>query len=98
MNERDNLNWLPIHEACNYGHLELVELLIRYGAKVNDLIGPITPLHDVIIARSCMNRVGLTLFWLGFTKWASSSCEGFTQSRRSSVCLYQRGILVFLLK
>ena len=48
VNERDNLNWLPIHEACNYGHVELVDLLIRYGAKVNDLIGPITPLHDVI--------------------------------------------------
>lgn len=46
VNERDNLNWLPIHEACNYGHVELVELLIKYGAKVNDHIGPITPLHD----------------------------------------------------
>ena len=46
VNERDNLNWLPIHEASNYGHVELVELLIKYGAKVNDHIGPITPLHD----------------------------------------------------
>ena len=48
VNERDNLNWLPIHEASNSGHVELVELLIKYGAKVNDHIGPITPLHDVI--------------------------------------------------
>ena len=47
INERDNLNWLPIHEACNYGHLELVDLLVKNGAKINDLLGPITPLHDV---------------------------------------------------
>ncbi len=46
VNERDNLNWLPIHEACNYGHVEIVELLIKHGAKINDSIGPITPLHD----------------------------------------------------
>ena len=49
VNERDNLNWLPLHEACNYGHTEMVDLLIRSGAKVNDLLGPITPLHDVFI-------------------------------------------------
>ena len=47
INERDNLNWLPIHEACNYGHVELVELLVKHGAKINDSIGPITPIHDV---------------------------------------------------
>ena len=46
INERDNLNWLPIHEACNYGHVEIVDLLIKHGAKINDSIGPITPLHD----------------------------------------------------
>lgn len=46
VNERDNLNWLPIHEACNYGHVEIVDLLIKHGAKINDSVGPITPLHD----------------------------------------------------
>lgn len=49
VNERDNLNWLPIHEACNYGHVEIVEILIKYGAKVNDMMGPMPPLHDVIL-------------------------------------------------
>jgi NF-kappa-B inhibitor-like protein 2 len=47
VNERDNLNWLPIHEACNYGHVEIVEALIKYGAKLNDMMGPMPPLHDV---------------------------------------------------
>jgi NF-kappa-B inhibitor-like protein 2 len=46
INERDNLNWLPIHEACNYGHIEITDMLIKAGAKINDMIGPITPLHD----------------------------------------------------
>ena len=56
INERDNLNWLPIHEACNYGHLELVDLLVKNGAKINDLLGPITPLHDV---RTLLHSVNL---------------------------------------
>lgn len=29
------------------GHVEIVDLLIKNGAKINDSIGPITPLHDV---------------------------------------------------
>jgi hypothetical protein len=31
------------------GHIEIVDLLVKNGAKINDLIGPITPLHDVNI-------------------------------------------------
>ncbi len=46
VNERDNLNWLPIHEASNYGFTDIVDLLIKHGAKINDSISPITPLHD----------------------------------------------------
>ncbi len=41
-----NLNWLPIHEASNYGFADIVDLLIKNGAKINDSLGPITPLHD----------------------------------------------------
>lgn len=62
LNERDNLNWLPLHEACNYGYLDIVELLVNSGAKVNDSIGPITPLHDVTFERH--------LFHLRFTHFA----------------------------
>ncbi|CAD6227731.1 GSCOCG00006186001-RA-CDS [Cotesia congregata] len=51
---RDHMGWTPLHEAANYGHIEIVQLLIDHGANVNDPGGPkcgnITPLHD---AASC---------------------------------------------
>lgn len=50
MHIRDNCGWLPLHEACNHGHLEIVRLLIDKGANINDrggtLCNGITPLHD----------------------------------------------------
>ena len=45
-NERDHMNWLPLHEACNYGHAAIVRALIEHGAKINDTLGPMPPLHD----------------------------------------------------
>lgn len=43
-----------MHEACNYGDVEIVELLIEHGAAINDRGGKhcdgVTPLHD---AASC---------------------------------------------
>ncbi|KAG8039017.1 hypothetical protein G9C98_003324 [Cotesia typhae] len=51
---RDNIGWTPLHEAANFGHIEIAQLLIDHGANVNDPGGPqcgnITPLHD---AASC---------------------------------------------
>lgn len=50
VNARDNSGWLPIHEAANFGHLAVVQLLISAGAEVNDPggehCGGTTPLHD----------------------------------------------------
>lgn len=36
MNIRDNAGWLPLHEACIHGHIEVVNILINNGANVND--------------------------------------------------------------
>ena len=50
INPRDNCGWLPIHEASNHGHAEIVEALLKHGALKNDPGGRgcdgITPLHD----------------------------------------------------
>ncbi|XP_065671588.1 tonsoku-like protein isoform X2 [Hydra vulgaris] len=47
---RDASGWQPIHEACNHGFVDIVELLILNGADVNDPggkhCGGTTPLHD----------------------------------------------------
>ena len=49
-NTRDHAGWTPLHEACNYGYIEIVELLVGAGADINDRGGKeckgITPLHD----------------------------------------------------
>lgn len=54
MNIRDHCGWLPLHEACNHGHRDVVEYLIDKGGAVNDRggsqCGGVTPLHD---AASC---------------------------------------------
>lgn len=51
---RDNNGWLPLHEAANFGFVDIVRELLDRGASVNDRGGPncggITPLLD---AASC---------------------------------------------
>ncbi|XP_037077217.1 tonsoku-like protein [Pollicipes pollicipes] len=50
VNARDHSGWLPLHEAANFGHLEVVRLLLQHGARVGDPggqhCGGTTPLHD----------------------------------------------------
>lgn len=50
MNPRDFCGWLPLHEACNHGHVAVVEYLIEAGAWINDRggerCGGVTPLID----------------------------------------------------
>lgn len=36
VNVRDNAGWLPLHEACIHGRLEIANILINNGANVND--------------------------------------------------------------
>lgn len=53
VNCRDYCGWTPLHEAANYGYIDIAELLIKYGADINDPGGPkcggITPLHDAAV-------------------------------------------------
>lgn len=50
VNARDFCGWVPLHEACNHGHLEVVEVLLENNASIDDPGGPhcngITPLID----------------------------------------------------
>lgn len=50
---RDNAGWQPLHEAANFGFLEIARCLVETGkADVNDPGGPkcegVTPLHDAL--------------------------------------------------
>lgn len=43
---RDDHGFSPLHWACKEGHLKIVEMLIRRGARVNVTnMGDDTPLH-----------------------------------------------------
>lgn len=48
--EQDSAGWTPLHEACNWGRVDIVNLLLDNGADINDPGGSgcegVTPLHD----------------------------------------------------
>lgn len=38
---------VPLHNACSYGHYEVVELLLQYNANVNAVdLWKFTPIHE----------------------------------------------------
>ncbi len=38
---------MPLHNACSYGHYEVVELLLKYNANVNAVdLWKFTPIHE----------------------------------------------------
>jgi hypothetical protein len=50
VNAVDNAGWTPLHEACNHGNAEIVDLLLAAGANVNARgLDNDTPLHDACV-------------------------------------------------
>ncbi len=38
---------MPLHNACSYGHYEVVELLLKFNANVNAVdLWKFTPIHE----------------------------------------------------
>lgn len=54
---------VPLHNACSYGHREVTEALLRYGANVNALdLWQFTPLHEAASkARSASETLTYTV-------------------------------------
>eukprot|EP00042_Codosiga_hollandica_P058826 m.893194 g.893194 ORF g.893194 m.893194 type:complete len:1540 (-) comp59975_c0_seq36:744-5363(-) len=55
VNVHDGMGWTPLHEACNHGHLDIVEELLKVPhIEINHpgataACEKITPLHDAVI-------------------------------------------------
>ena len=46
---KDNAGYTPLHEACSRGHLEIVRILLQYGANHSETaLSGIRPLHEAI--------------------------------------------------
>lgn len=64
VNVRDFAGWMPLHEAANHGHIEIVRLLIERGASINDKGGKmcdgVTALHDAC-GNGCLEVVEVLL-------------------------------------
>ena len=49
INARDNFKWTPLHHACHAGMLDIVEMLLGYGAEIDSsALGGGTPLNRAI--------------------------------------------------
>ena len=47
---RDDGGLIPLHNACSFGHAEVVQLLLRHGADANSRDNwNYTPLHEAAI-------------------------------------------------
>lgn len=64
VNIRDYAGWMPLHEAANHGHTEVVQLLLAKGAPINDKGGKmcdgVTALHDAC-GNGCLEVVEILL-------------------------------------
>lgn len=69
--------WTPLHEACNFGHIGIVDELLKAGANVNvPGYEEISPLHDAVINNhvqvwheiinswTCADRIGGWREWI----------------------------------
>ena len=54
VNKRDNFLWTPLHLACHVGDPEIVQLLLKSGAKVNkvETLNKATPIMKAIESKS----------------------------------------------
>lgn len=64
VNVRDFAGWMPLHEAANHGHADVVRLLVERGAWINDKGGKmcdgVTALHDAC-GNGCLDVAELLL-------------------------------------
>ena len=73
VNAKDNEGFTPLHQAAEWGHIEIVELLIASGAYVNAQITDIPPGGDFI------PLTGMTPLDLARFEWETETVELLTK-------------------